>query len=192
MKKGFVFGMAVFCLLLLAGCQSGSKTGQQGGLGKVLILYYTWSEQANTENAAKIIQGLTDADMVKVEPVTPFPELDSPAMIAWAREQWEKQAWPEIKDLGFDPASYDFIFIGTPVWFGTVSLPIETLLLNTDFGGKPVACFAMANSNERDVLKDFGEKVQNAQVREGIAFRMQSETEVEEKLTQWVNGLQNK
>jgi flavodoxin len=185
MKKGFIFGIAVVCFLLLAGCQSGPKSG----LGKVLILYYTWSEQTNTENAAKIIQGLTGADIVKVEPATPFPDLNPGEMINWAGEQRKKEGWPEIKNLGVDPASYDFIFIGTPVWFGTVAPPIETLLANTDFGGKPVACFAMANSNEGNVLSNFEEKVKNAQVREGIAFRMQSETEVEPKLTQWVRGL---
>jgi flavodoxin len=110
-------------------------------------------------------------------------------MIAWAREQWEDKAWPKLKDLGVNPASYDFIFVGTPVWFGTISLPIETLLANTDFGGKRVACFAMANSREGEVLKHFGEKAKNARVREGIAFRMQSETQLEAKLAQWVNGL---
>ena len=194
MGRKLVFGIAVVCVFLFAACQSKSRqtdgqTGQQINLGRVLILYYTWSEQANTENAAKIIQGLTNADMVKVEPATPFPELDSGAFIAWGREQLEKQSWPEIKDLGVDPASYDFIFIGTPVWYGSVSFPIETLLLSTDFGGKPVACFAMANSNEGQILTLFENKVINGQVKEGIALRMQDETEVESKITQWVNGL---
>jgi len=195
MGKKLVFGIAVVCVVLLAACQRQSAGagrqagGQQSALGKVLILYYTWSEQANTENAAKIIQGLTNAEMVKVEPATPFPELDTGEFIAWGREQLENQSWPEIKDLGVDPASYDFIFIGTPVWYGSVSFPIETLLLNTDFGGKPVACFAMANSNEGQVLTLFENKVINGQVKEGIALRMQDETEVESKITQWVNGL---
>jgi flavodoxin len=190
MGKKLVLGITVICVFLLAACQpKGGQTSGQSNLGRALVLYYTWSEQANTENAAKIIQGLTNADMVKVEPVTPFPELDAGEFIAWGREQLENQSWPEIKDLGIDPASYDFIFIGTPVWFGSVSLPIETLLLNTDFGGKPVACFAMANSNEREVLALFENKVKNGQVREGIAFRMRDEAEVESKITQWVNGL---
>jgi len=192
MGKKLVLGIAIVCVFLLAACQrqsAGGQAGQQSSLGKVLILYYTWSEQANTENAAKIIQGLTNADMIKVEPVTPFPELDSEAFIAWGREQLENQSWPEIKDLGVDPASYDFIFIGTPVWYGSVSFPIETLLINTDFGGKPVACFAMANSNERDVLTLFESKVNNGQVKEGIALRMRDETEAEAKITQWVNDL---
>ena len=186
MRKKLVLGITIVCVFLLAACQS---TGRQNNFGKVLILYYSWSEQSNTENAAKVIQDLTNADMIKVEPVTPFPELNAEEFIAWGRKQLENQSLPEIKDLGVDPSSYDFIFIGTPVWFGTVSFPIEALLLKTDFGCKPVTCFAMANSNERDILAHFGSKVKNAQVREGIAFRMKTETEVQSKITQWVNGL---
>jgi len=186
MGKKFVVGITVVCVLLLATCQS---TGRQQNFGKALVLYYTWSEQGNTENAATIIQGLTNADLVKVEPATPFPELGTGEFIAWGQEQRENQLWPEIKDLGVVPASYDFIFIGTPVWFGSVSFPIETLLLTTDFGGKPVACFAMANSNEGQVLTNFESKVKNGQVREGIALRMRDETEAEAKIAEWVNGL---
>ena len=190
MAKKLFLGMAAVCIFLAATCQSaGQQTDGQNNLGKVLILYYTWSEQANTENAAKIIQGLTGADMVKVEPATPFPDLDSGAFIAWGQGQRENQSWPEIKPLGVDPASYDFIFIGTPVWYGSVSFPIETLLINTDFGGKPVACFAMANSNEGQVLTHFENKVKNGQIRQGIALRMRDETEAAAKITQWVNDL---
>jgi hypothetical protein len=50
----------------------------------------------------------------------------------------------------------------------------------------------MANSNEGAVLSNFGKQVKNARVVEGIAFRMQTETEVESKLTQWINGMQSK
>ena len=194
MAKKIFFGLTIVCVFLLAACQSRDKKAdnqseQQSNLGKVLILYYTWSEQANTENAAKIIQSLTNADMVKVELVTPFPELGSREFIAWGREQLEKRSWPEIKKLSVTPASYDFIFIGTPVWYGSISFPIETLLLNTDFGGKPVTCFAMANSNTGEVLARFENKIKNGQVREGIALRMQNETEAASKITQWVKGL---
>ena len=190
MEKKLIFVITILCTFILANCQAiDRQKDEHGKLGRVLILYYTWSEQANTENAAKIIQSLTNADMVKVEPVTPFPDLGSSEFIAWGREQLKNQSWPKIKDLGVDPASYDFIFIGTPVWYGSVSFPIETLLLNTDFGGKPVACFAMANSNEGEVLNHFKKKVKNGQVKEGIAFRMKNETELELKITQWVSGL---
>jgi len=191
MKKKLVFGIALIFMVVLAAYVPAGQSGQQHNLGRVLILYYTWSEHAYTARAARIIQGLTNATMIRVEPATPFPDLNTRDMIAWVGTQRRNQQWPEIRDLGVDPASFDFIFIGTPVWHQTVSLPIETLLLETDFGGRPVACFALANNFEGQVLNHFARQVRNAQVREGIAFRTTTETRLEARLTQWVNAMRN-
>jgi len=181
--------MTAMFMAVFAAFGSTGQTGQQHNLGRVLILYYTWSEYAYTARAARIIQGLTNATMIKVEPVTPFPKLNTRDMIAWVGTQRRNQQWPEIRDLGVDIASYDFIFIGTPVWHQTVALPIETLLLETDFGGRPVACFAIANNFEGQVLNHFARQVRNAQVREGISFRTTRETQFEARLTQWVHNM---
>ena len=189
MKKKLFLGIALICVSVFTAYGSPGQTGQQNNLGRVLILYYTWSEYAYTERAARIIQGLTNATMMKVEPLTPFPQLNSRDMIAWVGTQRQNQLWPEIRDLGVDPASFDFIFIGTPVWHQTVALPIETLLRETDFGGRPVAAFALANNFEGQVLNRFAGLVRNAQVREGISFRTTTETRFEARLVQWVNGM---
>jgi len=191
MHKKLILGAVLICVLALSAYGSAGETGRQNNLGRVLILYYTWSEYAYTERAARIIQGLTNATMIKVEPVTPFPELNMRDMIAWVGAQRRDQLWPEIRDLGVDPASFDFIFIGTPVWHQTVALPIETLLRETDFGGRPVACFALANNFEGQVLNHFARLVRNAQVREGIAFRTTTERRLEARLTEWVNNMRN-
>ena len=189
MIKKLVLGIAVICMAVFAAYGSTGQTGQQHNLGRVLILYYTWSEHAYTERAARIIQSLTGATMIRVEPLTPFPDLNTRDMITWVGTQRRNQLWPEIRDLGVDPASFDFIFIGTPVWHQTVALPIETLLRETDFGGRPVACFALANNFEGQILNHFARLVRNAQVREGIAFRTITETRLEARLTQWVNNM---
>ena len=189
MVKKLVFGIALVGALVFAAYGSTGQGGQQNNLGRVLILYYTWSEYAYTERAARIIQGLTNATMIKVEPLTPFPDLNTRDMIAWVGTQRRNQLWPEIRDLGVDPASFDFIFIGTPVWHQTVAMPIETLLRETDFGGRPVAGFALANNFEGQVLNHFARLARNAQVREGIAFRTTTETRLEARLTQWVQNM---
>ena len=188
MGKKLLFGIGAICILFLVSCQSVQETGPQQGLGRVLILYYSWSEDANTANAAGILQGLTNATVVRVEPAEPFPVLDTADMIAWFIAQQPGFA-PEIQGLGVNLALYDFVLIGTPVWGGDVAPPIRTLLLNTDFQGKPVALFAMANTNEGPVLDNFEQQVRNGQVREGIAFRMATEAEVQTRITQWANNL---
>jgi flavodoxin len=191
MKKRFLFYAAVFLMLLFIGGSALAQTGQRNNLGKVLILYYSWSDSANTEGVAKILQGLTNADIIKVEPATPFPDLAYRPMTQWVKEQQEKKSFPAIKNLGVDIASYDFIFVGTPVWWGTVALPIASLLSQIDFSGKPVTCFATAGSGPGATLSDFGKQVKNAQVRQGICFNnVANDRQIDTKVSQWVNGLQ--
>jgi flavodoxin len=163
---------------------------QSNNLGKVLILYYSWSENASTEKVAKIIQGLTNADIIKVEPVTPFPRLTYQPMTQWVKGQQEQGIYPTIKDIGVDLASYDFIFVGTPVWYQTLALPIVTLLRQTDFRGKPAAAFATAQGGPGAVISDFEEQVKSARVRQGMYFNnVASDRQIADKVTTWVRGL---
>jgi flavodoxin len=142
MKKIMMRCAAVFVFLFCASVLAFGQSAEQGNLGKVLILYYSYSENANTEKVAQIIQGLTNADIVKVEPAAPFPEMEYRQFTQWAKGQQQQGIYPPIRDLNADIASYDFIFIGTPVWWGLPSLPITTLLRQTDFEGKPLAAFS--------------------------------------------------
>jgi flavodoxin len=191
MKKIIMWSIAVFGLMFGAVVFAFGQSAQQSNLGKVLVLYYSYSENANTEKVAKIIQELTNADIVKVEPSTPFPELEYRQFTEWAKEQQQQGAYPPIKDLNIDTASYDFIFVGTPVWWGSPSLPITTLLLQTDFGGKPVAAFSTAQGGPGTAVSDIEAQAKNALPRGGMNFNnVASDGQITEKVTTWVRGLQ--
>lgn len=47
----------------------------------------------------------------------------------------------KIKPFDYDLKGYDNIFIGSPVWAGKTSTPINTFLSNADFTGKNVYIF---------------------------------------------------
>jgi flavodoxin len=190
MKKNILILAVASFMLLFIGGSALAQSGQRSNLGKVLVLYYSWSDNANTEKVTKVIQGLTNADIIKIETATPFPDLAYRPMTQWVKEQQEKKSFPAIKSLGIDITSYDFIFVGTPVWWGTVSLPIASLLSQTDFGGKSVTCFATAGSGPGAVLSDFSKQVKNAQIRQGICFNnVANDKQIDTKVAQWVNGL---
>ncbi|MDR1481482.1 MAG: NAD(P)H-dependent oxidoreductase [Synergistaceae bacterium] len=190
MKKIIVGSIAVFGLLFCTAVLSFGQSAQQSNLGRVLVLYYSYSENANTEKVAKIIQELTDADIVKVEPATPFPEMEYPQFIQWAREQQLQGAYPPIKNLNIDIASYDFIFVGTPVWWGSSSLPVTELLHQTDFGGKPMAAFSTAQGGPGAAVSDIEAQAKNALPRGGINFNnVASDRQITERVTTWVRGL---
>ncbi len=45
----------------------------------------------------------------------------------------------KLKDFDFSVDGYDEIVIGSPVWNGKISCPINTVLAKTDFSGKKVS-----------------------------------------------------
>jgi flavodoxin len=120
---------------------------------------------ANTEKVANILRGLVNADIIEIEPATPFPDLAyRRPMTQWVKEQQEKKNYPMIKPIGVDIASYDFIIIGTPSWYNTLVTPIVTLLQQTDFRGKPVTVFGTHQGNGRKILGDFAALAKNARI----------------------------
>jgi flavodoxin len=189
MKKKSVFGMAL-CMLLCAGSAVFGQNTQNNNLGRVLILYYSWSDATNTEKVANIIGRLVNADIVEIEPATLFPDLEYRPMTQWVREQQERKNYPAIKHIDVDIASYDFIIIGTPSWYTTLSTPIVTLLQQTDFKGKPVTIFGTHQGNGSKILGDFAALAKNARIVRGEIFaNVASDNQIEEKVAQWVRGL---
>ncbi|MDR1019994.1 MAG: NAD(P)H-dependent oxidoreductase [Synergistaceae bacterium] len=191
MKNIIMRCAAVLGLLFCTGVLAFGQSAEQSGLGKVLVLYYSYSENANTEKVAEITQGLTNADIVKVEPAAPFPEMEYRQFTQWAKDRQQQEAYPPIRDLNVDIASYDFIFVGTPVWWGLPSLPITTLLRQTDFGGKPLAAFSTAQGGPGTAVSDIGKQAKNALAKSGVNFNnVASDSQINEKVTTWVRSLQ--
>jgi flavodoxin len=191
MKRIIMRSIAVLGLLFGAIFPAFGQSAQQSNLGKVLVLYYSYSKNANTEKVAEIIQGLTSADIVKVELVTSFPEMEYRQFTQWAKEQQQQGIYPPIRDLNVDIVSYDFIFVGTPVWWGSPSLPITTLLRQTDFEGKPLAAFSTAQGGPGTAISDIGKQAKNALVKSGANFNnVADDRQISEKVTTWVKGLQ--
>ncbi|MDR1133118.1 MAG: NAD(P)H-dependent oxidoreductase [Synergistaceae bacterium] len=191
MKKIIMRCVAVLGLLFCTGALAFGQSADQSNLGKVLVLYYSYSENANTEKVAEIIRGLTDADIVKVEPAASFPEMEYRQFTQWAKEQQRQGIYPSIRDLNVDIASYDFIFVGTPVWWGLPSLPITTLLRQTDFEGKPLAAFSTAQGGPGSAVSDIEKQAKNALIRSGVNFNnVAGDRQISEKVATWVRSLQ--
>lgn len=53
-----------------------------------------------------------------------------------------------LKDYDADVSAYDTVVIGSPVWNGRLSCPINTVLKETDLSGKKVAFILYSGSGE--------------------------------------------
>ena len=110
---------------------------------KTLVLYY--SQTGNTEVVAKALQNSMACDIEAVVPAVPY-DGDFQATIERSRKEMDEGKFPEIQPLASVIKSYDIIFLGFPVWFGTYAPPIETVLKSADFSGKKIVPFCTFGS----------------------------------------------
>ncbi len=124
-------------LAVMAGLMM-STTIASAASAKTLVAYFTLT--GNTEKAAKIIAEETGADLYKIELVTPYPS-EYKEQTELAKKELAEGTLPAIKPWPENIAQYDVVFIGSPVWWGTMSTPVRTFLASGVLKGKTVIPF---------------------------------------------------
>lgn len=136
---------------------------------KVLVLFY--SQTSNTKAVAEQLQAALDADIEEIVAVNPY-DGDFGATIDRCRKEMEEHVIPEIQPVKADINSYDVIFLGYPVWFGTYAPPVAALLETTDFSGKKIVPFCTFGSGGLDSSeKALKEKLPKAVILPGYGVR---------------------
>ncbi len=106
---------------------------------KSLIVYYSWS--GRTREMAEKIAAQTGADLLEICPQEDYPR-DYSAVVAQAKEEIRRKEHPPIVPTGAAVAAYEVIFVGTPIWWGTMAPPVATFLQQADLHGKTVMPFS--------------------------------------------------
>jgi len=93
---------------------------------KTAVVYY--SQSGNTGYVAKMIAEKIGADLIPLEPESAYPDKGFKKFF-WGGKSAVMGDEPALKPVRFDPAEYEQIVFGTPVWAGTFAPPLRT------FGG---------------------------------------------------------
>ena len=109
-----------------------SHAGENYGVGVV--------EEGNTAKMGKIIAEQMKADVFELVPVVPYPE-DYDACLEAATQEQRTAARPEYEGEIENWAQYDTVFIGYPIWWGTIPNIVYTFMEAFDFAGKTVVPF---------------------------------------------------
>ncbi len=118
---------------------------------KVLVIYYSL-DGATALIAEKI--GLTlEADIVGIKPLK---GLNPNNFLKYALGGYQVifKKKPELAPLNVDFNKYDLIFIGTPVWAGSFTPPIRTLLESDLIKNKKVYFFFTHGGGNNHALED--------------------------------------
>lgn len=112
-----------------------SRAGENyfGGTMKVI-------EKGNTEIAAERIAAQTGAALFKAEQTTPYSD-EYRACIAQAKADFDSGARPALQAMPEGMAQYDTIYLGYPIYCGTMPMALFTLLEGIDTAGKTIRPF---------------------------------------------------
>ena len=156
----------------------GNKESVKGK--KSLVIYFSRAdenyavgniEKGNTEVIAEYIQELTGADLFKVEPVKPYSK-NYKACCDEALEEKRQNARPELKKYLDDISDYEVIYIGSPIYWGTMSMSMFSQLERLDFTGKTIKVFTThEGSGLGTVVSDVKKICKGANVLDSIAIQ---------------------
>ncbi|MCL2137977.1 MAG: flavodoxin [Treponema sp.] len=109
---------------------------------KTAVVYYSLDE--NCAFIAECLGKCLDADVIRLL-LKDEKKRKGFFKFFWGGTMVVFNKKPALKPVNFDPAPYDLIIIGSPVWAGTFAPPIKTFLAETGITGKKLAlytCFA--------------------------------------------------
>lgn len=106
---------------------------------RILIAYY--SRTGTTKAVAEAIHARTGGVLLEIIPETPYPD-DYRTTTAQAKNEMEINHLPPLKSIAPDWERHDIIFIGSPIWWGTLSRPVVSFLSGHDLAGKTLIPFS--------------------------------------------------
>ncbi len=156
---------------------------------KTLIVYYSF--EGNTEFIAKAMAEAIGADLLKLQPKKEIPTKGFMKYF-WGGRQAMMKMKPELLPLEKNPADYDFIILGTPVWAFTYSPPLATYFSQRPFKNKRIALFCCHGGGKAGTLRNMKEALKGNTFVGEIDFiePLRGKTQKKKEMAvDWVNHL---
>ncbi|GHV01183.1 flavodoxin [Spirochaetia bacterium] len=183
MKRILVLVAAIFCV------GATMEISAQTGSNKILVAYF--SHSGNTRTVAEQIHRTVGGDLLEIKTVTPYTGSYNEVLDTAQNEQ-RANARPALATRINNLASYDTIFIGYPIWWGTMPMAFFTLFEQYNFAGKTILPFCTHEGSAlgRSVT-DIKRLAPQSTVRDGLAIRGGSAGRAGNDITAWLrkNGI---
>jgi flavodoxin len=168
----------------------GSAKNQINSSKKVLVVYY--SRTGNTKKVAEDIAGALNADIEQI-----IDKKDRSGMSGYfkAGKDAASGTQAEIEPIKNDPAKYDLVVMGTPIWAWTMTPAIRTYITNNKAAFKEIAIFTSSGGSRPEKTVERMETLAGKKAKAYIGFfdteyKEKNKTKYEEKLQGFVAKLQ--
>lgn len=188
--------LASLIMLSLISCGGGDATDNDpeipvAGDSKILVAYFSWS--GNTRELANMIAEQTGGAMFRIVPEEAYAS-DFNGCADRAQTELRNGTRPPLsshidKDV---MAEYDVIFIGFPIWWYDLPMPVWTFLEEYDLSGKTIIPFFSHNgsSSGASSISTVKRLCPDSTVADDyLSVRGSSVSDAESQVTEWINKL---
>jgi flavodoxin len=142
-----------------------------------------------TKTIAEMIQAQVGGDLFFIEVVDKYPA-NYNETIDVAMQELRGNDRPELASHVENFGDYDVIFVGYPIWWGTLPQAKLTFLEEYDFSGKTVVPFCTyQDSGIGQSVQDLESAIPGAIVLESFSVRQADVDNAEEDIKQWIAEL---
>ena len=165
---------------------------------KSIVIYFSRADEnynvgyitkGNTEVIAEYISEITGADLFKVERKVPYAK-DYATCIEEAKIEQQSNERPELVNYLDNIDDYDTVYIGSPIYWGTMPQPMFTQLERLNWNGKTVRVFTThEGSGLAGVVRDVKNICVGANILDNsLAIQGSSVKVAKNKVEEWINS----
>lgn len=152
-----------------------------------MIIFYSWS--GNTRGIAAQIHQKVGGDLIELELVQPY-STNYNTCLGEAKRDQAQDARPELKTRIADISRYDVVYLGYPNWWGTIPMPIATLLELYDFTGKTIAPFCSHGGGSLgQSAMDIAKLAPKGKITEGLSIHYSGGGSLSRNIDNWRNKI---
>lgn len=135
---------------------------------KKLVVYY--SLEGNVKFVAEKIAEAAGADLLQLKPRKDLNP-DSFMKYFWGGKQVIFKEKPELLPMEKNPADYDVLYIGTPVWAGSFAPALNTFFSQVNLTGKKIALFCCYGSHAGKTFVNLKKKLEGNSIIGEMGFK---------------------
>lgn len=144
----------------------------------------------NTQWVADRIQEETGGVEIRIETVQKYPGKHA-ALVDQGAAEKKNNSRPKLGTKIHNITDFDVIFIGYPIWWADLPMPLYTFLTENDFSGKTIIPFSThGGSGFADTIQTIASLVPNAKiVRNGLTVSRNSVKNSSDEIADWVRSM---
>lgn len=148
-----------------------------------LIVSYSYS--GNTQRIAQELQLITGGDRCDIHPWQPYP-MAFPELLKQVKREIRSGVRPRLLSDFLSAHPYQFVFLGTPNWCGSIAPPLVSWLHLNELSGKIIFPFySHCGGAAGNFQKEFAKLCPNSDVRDALGVIDDGGKNLTELLHQW-------